>query len=675
MKMRGEFIKKTFLKIKEKRNNWGRLRSILLFPIIGFFSLLWVLFRVGSKPSRLRYPCMKIAVPMASGFLTYIIGIFTSLFTLQKAKEKFMKARYIPGIFFLIVSLGIGVFLVLRTNKYAYARSPAYEVKTREPNNPIGEAKGISPGRVVWVHDPTATNENCTPWDYGDGWFLNKNNNQEVIDSMLSKGIKELTGVDEDSLAWVEIFKYFNENHAKGSVSYVQGEKIFIKINATSAGWGNINEDLTIRNNEYYGIVETSPQLILSVLRHLINIVGVSQENISIGDPMRHIYEHCYDLWHSEFPNVLYLDNSHEDLGRTKLEPGQNDTVFYSDRGDLITEESDKLYTIQEAADYMINIPSLKGHIHAGMTLFAKNHFGSNTRSGASHLHPGLVRPFESISRPGYGRYRVQVDLMSHELIGGKELFFLADALWATSKELNTPNKWYMEPFNGDWCSSIFLSQDPVAIASVGYDFLTTEFQVYEAATDTSAERSTCVQMSGTDDYLRQAADSSNWTDSIPYYDPEGDGTPIPWSLGVHEHWNNAVDKQYSRNINPDDSVGIELVRIESNAGIQEDSKGQISTNVPTLYQNYPNPFKNSTTIKYKVPVNSTVELSVYNITGQEVAKLVNDMNKRTGTYTYIWDGAYNNGCMAPSGFYFCKLKTVVGEEVFEESNKILIVR
>jgi flagellar hook assembly protein FlgD len=69
------------------------------------------------------------------------------------------------------------------------------------------------------------------------------------------------------------------------------------------------------------------------------------------------------------------------------------------------------------------------------------------------------------------------------------------------------------------------------------------------------------------------------------------------------------------------------------------------------------------------------VELSVYNITGQEVAKLVNDMNKRTGTYTYIWDGAYNNGCMAPSGFYFCKLKTVVGEEVFEESNKILIVR
>ena len=354
-----------------------------------------------------------------------------------------------------------------------------------------------------------------------------------------------------------EIFEYFNENHGKGSISYTSGEKIFIKINATST-WKINSDSLTKVEDENYGTVETSPHLVLSVLRQLVNVVGVAQEDIYVGDPMKHIYKHIYDLWHPEFENVIYLDNSRDDLGRTMVIPSEDTAIFYSDSGELIWQGYDKLYTIFEEADYIINIPSLKGHLRAGMTLFAKNHFGSHTRGDAFHLHPGLIAPDGVLERPGYGRYRVQVDLLGHEMLGGKELFYLADALWATSHELNDPNKWNMEPFNGDWCSSIFLSQDPIAIASVGYDFLREEFK--EEQTDTLPYRSNCVQMDGTDDYLHQAADSANWSDSIPYYDPEGDGIPIPWSLGVHEHWNNPIDKQYSRNLGYDE--GIELVKI-----------------------------------------------------------------------------------------------------------------
>jgi len=58
--------------------------------------------------------------------------------------------------------------------------------------------------------------------------------------------------------------------------------------------------------------------------------------------------------------------------------------------------------------------------------MFAKNHFGSHTRDAASHLHSGLIAPLEmeqGIDRPGYGLYRVQVDLMSHSLLGKKALF------------------------------------------------------------------------------------------------------------------------------------------------------------------------------------------------------------------------------------------------------------
>jgi hypothetical protein len=61
------------------------------------------------------------------------------------------------------------------------------------------------------------------------------------------------------------------------------------------------------------------------------------------------------------------------------------------------------------------------------------------------------------------------------------------------------------------------------------------------------------------DDYLHQAADSKNWPEGIVYA-PDGDGIPLPDSLGVHEHWNNPEKKEYTRNLGK--GKGIELVKI-----------------------------------------------------------------------------------------------------------------
>ena len=61
------------------------------------------------------------------------------------------------------------------------------------------------------------------------------------------------------------------------------------------------------------------------------------------------------------------------------------------------------------------------------------------------------------------------------------------------------------------------------------------------------------------DMYLSEAAQAGN-APSGTVYDPEGDGTPVG-SLGVAEHWDNADDKRYSRNLGRD--AGIELVRTE----------------------------------------------------------------------------------------------------------------
>jgi hypothetical protein len=446
-------------------------------------------------------------------------------------------------------------------------------------NQPMGEAKGVFPGRVVWVHDPSAVNQNCVPNAAGHGWYLPENNNQSVIDGMVSTALRGLTGQTSDLAAWTAIFKYHNAALGKGAVGYAPGEKVFIKINATSAWAGNFNTvDLTPNSDPtspYSFVSETSVGPVLTVLRQLVNVVGVSQSNIYVGDPLKHIYKHLYDVWHGEFPNVHYLDNGgYTQLGRENVVPSTTATIHYSDQGAVLRTDpddavvsTDHLYTISDEADYVINIPMLKGHKRAGMTMFAKNNFGSQTRLDASHLHNGLVAPTEmplnapqNAPRAGYGLYRVQVDLMGHSMLGKKNLIFLMDALWATDFELDLPLKWQMPPFNNSYTSSVFASLDPVAIESVGYDFLRSEFT---AARVPAA--GVYVQMPGVDDYLHQAADSANWPSGI-VYDPDNTGTPIG-SLGTHEHWNNAASRQYSRNLSPA-GTGIELVQTSQTIGV-----------------------------------------------------------------------------------------------------------
>jgi hypothetical protein len=63
------------------------------------------------------------------------------------------------------------------------------------------------------------------------------------------------------------------------------------------------------------------------------------------------------------------------------------------------------------------------------------------------------------------------------------------------------------------------------------------------------------VDLSYSDYYMREAALADN-PPSKTVYDPERDGTRFT-SLGVHEHWNNPIDKKYSRNLGKD--TGIEL--------------------------------------------------------------------------------------------------------------------
>ena len=71
---------------------------------------------------------------------------------------------------------------------------------------------------------------------------------------------------------------------------------------------------------------------------------------------------------------------------------------------------------------------------------------------------------------------------MGHEHLGGKTVLFMIDALYGVVGWEGYKQKWNMAPFNGDWPSSIFFSQDGVAIDSVGLDFLSAEFNIHKNA-------------------------------------------------------------------------------------------------------------------------------------------------------------------------------------------------
>ncbi|MCX6136628.1 MAG: DUF362 domain-containing protein [Ignavibacteriales bacterium] len=616
--------------------------SRIVFILAGVVSTAWFLFRVIPKPSRATYPCMRMAAPMMSGFIVYLLGLFSATMMFAKMRKNYIHAKYWTAAGFL--AAGIIFALLSSTNDPVpvYANSKLL----LGPNQPIGTPKGIFPGRVVWEWDTSATNEKCTN-AFGDGWFQPNNTNIVVVNQMVTDAVKRIAGKNTVRESWDALFRYFNQNHAKGDVGYVDGEKIFIKTNQVSASNGTYDTaTYAIKNQSRYGMAETSPQVALAVLRQLINECGVKQENISIGDPLKHMYKHVYDMWHDEFPNVTYIDygGTH---GRTKPVMAPRPSIYYSDRGAVLKDGgttgnpvmSDYLPTVITQANYLIAIPAMKAHARGGVTLCGKIHFGSHMRSAATHLHGGLVSPDKGVIRNGTGLYRVLVDLMGHKDLGGKTVIFIVDALWAGSEANDPPRKFFTAPFNSDWTSSVFVSQDQVALESVCFDFLKEEYT-------SSNPYGSYPQMPGVDEHMMQAADSTYWPAGIKY-DPENDGSTIG-SLGVYEHWNNAIDKQYSRNLHIGN--GIELVR----SG-QTQATAKVDDAVPssyTLLQNYPNPFNPATTVVFSTTMSSHATLKVFSSSGSEITTLFDGAASTGQKYSRRF-----NAAGLASGIYIAKLE------------------
>ncbi len=546
-----------------------RMSARLLLILTGIISTTWFLIRVIPKPSRATYPCMQATAPLMSGFIIYLLSLGGVVVFFRRAKAAFSNSRYIASGM-LIICVIAGFIIVLANSAHdIYGLSLQDSGPEDGPNQPVGEALGVNPGRVVWMWNPDATNENCTnSFDAHDWFFKPENTNCEVVVKMVRSGLINLTGAKSVSESWDILFHYHNVSRKDKNTGYLSGEKIFIKINQGTSRLGLSKEDK--ENGFYYpdtlaqgedkrkstfGATEAGPYIVLELLRELVNESGIAQKDISVGDPMTDICGHNYEVWFAEFPDVTYTGKFSANHGRTLIYPTNDDLVFYSDKS-----KSDKLYDVILNADYIINVANLKPHIAAGISLTAKNHFGSQARTSALHLHSSLIVPYGSVpSNAGYHKYRVQVDLMGSRYLGQNTVLYIVDGLFGGgANETRGPVKYFMAPFNNDWCNSIFVSQDQVALESVCFDFLRTEWNGINRHHSSNNAYEDRPNIRGVDDYLHQAADPRNWPEGITY-DPDNSGNPIK-SLGTHEHWNTADTKHYSRNLGL--MTGIELVSL-----------------------------------------------------------------------------------------------------------------
>ena len=130
-------------------------------------------------------------------------------------------------------------------------------------------------------------------------------------------------------------------------------------------------------------------------------------------------------------------------------------------------------------------------------------------------------------------------------------------------------------------------------------------------------------------------------------------------SIGfVEGHGNSNSPKHYNFSDSDIDQSGeyyYRLKQIDNDGTFEYSNVVTVTVGLPVLFalsQNYPNPFNPQTRIDYTLPEQQNVSLRVYNMLGELVHELVNEV-KPVGTYTVTFDGSD-----LPSGIYIYRIQT-----------------
>lgn len=184
---------------------------------------------------------------------------------------------------------------------------------------------------------------------------------------------------------------------------------------------------------------------------------------------------------------------------------------------------------------------------------------------------------------------------------------------------------------------------------------------------------------------LRQWSTTAAITDTHRINLQAGDpGYPITlsWPSGLNQFYSSMTLRAGTDNINMLNETSLEItddgitfVRIFATKVI---NSVKIENEIPesyNLFQNYPNPFNPSTRIKFSIPFQSNVDLTIYDVLGKKVNTLVSE-NLKPGVYSVEWSGLNSQNSVVSSGIYYCRMNAVdENGNSFTQTLKLLLMK
>ena len=294
------------------------------------------------------------------------------------------------------------------------------------------QVKLIGP-RVIHVHS-----ENATNWDGTDPYYWNYID-QEVVDEMVDQGLIFLTSTNNITDAWRTLLPNF-----------LSGENIAIKASF------NNSKDCNNIDDQIDSVIEPFN----AVIRGL-KLIGVPESSIWIYDAVRSVPHRFRD--DCAYSGVRFFDDGCDEVA-TFISSDPNAIITFNPPENIGPLPSIRVNDVLINADYLINIPVMKHHDGAGVSLGFKNHFGTID-------HPSDLHPY--IGRSASATYDAQVDVFNNPHIRFKTILTLGDGLFSALMNYDPPSLW--STFGNQVPKSLFFSVDPVAIDSVMCDFLDAE--------------------------------------------------------------------------------------------------------------------------------------------------------------------------------------------------------
>ncbi|MBP7148878.1 MAG: DUF362 domain-containing protein [Acidobacteria bacterium] len=312
-----------------------------------------------------------------------------------------------------------------------------------------GPAAGT--GRVVHVHHGRAVRWNATSGMYRD--FVD----QTSVNVMLDEAVRALKGTVSFDAAWQAVFP----------MPAPETRTLAIKVNlnnSTDAQDGAGND------------IDAIPEPAIAVIRGFVRAGGLSA-NCTVYDstntaPARFLATWFKNKVKAWFPDVSFVAaGGSEGLGPAAADPR---TYVTWDLAYINRPPDTRIAGTVLNADYLVNIPIVKRHGQANMTLGYKAHLGSI--AGADQMHPWLFNDVPEAS--------VLADIMGSPVVPGdpsvrsiaqKTALTVGDMLYGQPCRNwgATPRPWLL--YRNEWPNCLVVSDDPVAADSVMSDLLQAE--------------------------------------------------------------------------------------------------------------------------------------------------------------------------------------------------------